>query len=142
MLRPLKVKQQTCGVAYVNGSFGSTMVASKAYAVVSDGKDGVYFCPNLTLAHELGHNMGASHNIENASGIKGVFPYSYGYGMKGMYGDIMSYYTPQIPKFSNPAILATTVGSTKYYLGVEDVADVVKTFQQTAPIIANFATKK
>lgn len=139
-LRPLKATAQgSCGVAYANGANGTLLQASKAYAEVSDGTDGQYFCYNTTLAHELGHIMGAVHDKEHSVGIKGVYADSYGYGINNLYGDIMSYYSPQIAKFADPTTVAmTTAKGAKYYLGVDGVANIVKTFKATAPVVANF----
>ena len=137
-LRPLNMAaQSSCGIAWVNGANGSLLSANNAYAVVSDGMDGSYFCYNTTLAHELGHVMGAVHDQAHSS-FKGTLPYAYGYGISNLYGDIMSYYNPQIPKFSSPDIVAIDGTQSLQYLGVTDQADVVRTFKQTAPIVAGF----
>jgi len=137
-LRPFNLAAQgSCGVAWVNGANGSLLSANNAYAVVNDGMDGSYFCYNTTLAHELGHVMGAVHDHTHSS-FKGTLPYAYGYGISNLYGDIMSYYNPQIPKFSSPDIVAIDGAQSLQYLGVTDQADVVRTFKQTAPIVAGF----
>ncbi len=137
-LRPFKTVQVSCGVAWLNGSGGTALRAGSAFAVVSDGADGRYYCNNTTFAHELGHTMGAAHDREHNSGAGGAFPYAYGYGVNNLYGDIMSYYSPQLAKFSNPGILAVKNTKGTYYLGLTEKADVVRAFKLTAPVVANF----
>jgi len=143
-LRPLKAAAQgSCGVSYLNGARGAALNATLTYAEVSDGVDGRYLCMETTMAHEIGHVLGANHDKAHAGNMPGAFPYSYGYGARGAYGDIMSYYTPQIAKFATPYVTAyTNAKGSKFYLGVENTSDVVKTFTQTAPVVAKFAPTK
>ncbi|MGB2679983.1 MAG: reprolysin-like metallopeptidase [Candidatus Competibacter sp.] len=109
LLRPLSnANHGSCGMAWINGYNGQSVSLGKesGYAVVSDGRDvggSNYYCLDLTLTHELGHNMGSVHDRANAS-FQGAFPYSYGYGQSGTYGTVMSYINPRIGKFSNPNI--------------------------------------
>lgn len=95
-----------CGLGTIM-STADVNFAPYAYAVVHD--DSVYSClSNNTLAHELGHNQGNAHNVEDA-GHQGAYPYSYGYRtcVSGGFRTIMSYNcgTPKIAYFSNPNIL-------------------------------------
>ncbi|MGX1997052.1 ricin-type beta-trefoil lectin domain protein [Xanthomonas axonopodis pv. cassiae] len=55
--------QGNCGVAWVNGQTDSRY----AYAIVSDGVDGSYYCPSTTLGHELGHLLGSQHQRETGN---------------------------------------------------------------------------
>ncbi len=60
---------------------------------------------DLVMAHELGHNMGANHDRAALSNPGN--DYSYGYGITGLFADIMSYSyisAPSVAKFSNPNI--------------------------------------
>jgi hypothetical protein len=50
-------------------------------------------CNDYTVTHELGHNLSAHHNPENASG-QTAFPWSYGHYALGKARDVMSYADP------------------------------------------------
>ncbi|MEB1610614.1 ricin-type beta-trefoil lectin domain protein [Xanthomonas campestris pv. campestris] len=52
--------QESCGVAWRNGTTDSRY----AYAEVSDGIDGGFYCTPSTLGHELGHLLGSGHTRE------------------------------------------------------------------------------
>lgn len=104
LLRPYnRSTHGSCGVAWLNGGGGFALTRDGAYAVVSHGDDGNYYCDDYTFAHELGHNMGSAHDLAHSSS-QGAFPYSYGYGFSGIFGTIMSYIDPVIGRFSNPSI--------------------------------------
>jgi hypothetical protein len=123
-----------CGIAYVMTSLGSWF-APYAFAVVHD--DSKYNClGSNTLAHELGHNQGNMHDPDNSS-YAGVYPYSYGYRICGVFHDIMSYScsSPRIPYFSNPNI---------YYngqpTGVANSHDTARSMNGTSATVASFRT--
>ena len=126
MLRRYWRAQQTyCGVAYVPG-YGGAGVINPAedwvlgVAVTGDGPDGngtQASCGDLTFSHEIGHNLGSTHNIENTTG-PGVFSYSYGHRVDCNFRTIMAYDSSRsgvtcprgagqneawLPRFSNPA---------------------------------------
>jgi len=98
---------------------------------------------NLTMAHELGHNLGAGHERDNpTSPAPGIYPYSYGYRFQGTdgitYHDIMSYDPGLgIPYYANPAITYAGVPEGKPTTDAQS-ADLATTFTQTAPMIAAY----
>ncbi|MEE2526033.1 M12 family metallo-peptidase [Hyphobacterium sp. HN65] len=125
MLRRYWRAQQTyCGVAYVPG-FGAEEVITPeedwvlGIAVTGDGPDGngtAANCGDLTFAHEVGHNLGSTHNVENTSS-PAVFLYSYGHRIDCSIRTIMAYDSRRsgvncnttnyaneawVPRFSNP----------------------------------------
>jgi hypothetical protein len=70
---------------------------------------------NLSLPHELGHNMGALHDRIASAGDSGVFSYSYGYhDVLGAFRTVMAYPNEdscpaatcaRIARFSNPNVM-------------------------------------
>ena len=155
-----------CGIAWLIGGGQSGIASSDSYygySVVSDGRDAgsdgkTYFCLDETLAHELGHNMGAAHDVDTAKGTDGTlqadeygaFPYSFGFksstpvardpsgggGAAGFY-TVMAYGdTGQriFRIFSDPRSTFCDGNA----CGTTTQADNARTLTQTIPIIATF----
>lgn len=144
-----------CGIAWLNGGGQRGVTAGNAgngYSVVSDGRSPgtggtTYFCSDDTLAHEMGHNMGAQHDRDtaNSSGTLqyGAFAYSFGYKQGGAAGfhTIMAYGDEGqrgYLVFSNPRI--SFCGG--QLCGLADSADNARTLNQTIPIVAQFRATK
>ncbi|MFZ4550179.1 MAG: reprolysin-like metallopeptidase [Aquabacterium sp.] len=106
----------TCGLAYIPGAGARGLstykiaAASQMYAVLNDGQNGGYYCESLSFAHELGHTLGNVHDTANTT-VPGVFSYSYGKGVTGSYGTVMSYVRPRVAKFSSPVLTCTSAGA-------------------------------
>ena len=151
LIRPFNINASggSCGVAWVNGYNGQSisLFANYGYSVISDGRDvngSNYYCLDLTFAHELGHNMGSVHDRANSS-FQGAYPYSYGYGVSGTFGTVMSYINPRIAKFSNPGITCaggiacgiseTTANSANNALSLNNTRQAIANFraQQVPP---------
>lgn len=131
-----------CGVAWLIGGGGSGVDAFDhpwGYSVVSDGSDSGYYCRSETLAHELGHNMGQNHNVEDSGGDAGAHPYSYGYRESSATGfyTIMSYRSGDsqhsISYFANPNVLVDGRPT-----GIGNESDNVRSMAQTMPVAAAF----
>lgn len=98
---------------------------------------------NLTIAHELGHNLGFGHERNNPTQpAVGPFPYSLGYRFTGTdantYHDIMSYAPGiEVAYFANPAVnfRGAATGSA---IGNADEADLKSTAAVTTPIVAAY----
>ncbi|WP_166209732.1 reprolysin-like metallopeptidase [Cognatiluteimonas telluris] len=147
-----------CGIAWLIGGSQSGVATSDSpfgYSVVSDGTDAgsdgkTYYCLDETLAHEMGHNMGAAHDVETAKGDDGTlnsddygaYPYSFGYkttSTNGNFYTIMAYGdTGQTIYriFSDPR--STFCGGKA--CGTTTQADNARTLTQTIPVIASFRT--
>jgi hypothetical protein len=145
-----------CGIAWLIGGGQSGIATSDSYfgySVVSDGTDQgtdgkTYYCLDETLAHELGHNMGAAHDVATSKGDDGVldaedygaFSYSFGYkttSTTGNFYTVMAYgdsgqHLYRI--FSNPR--STFCGGRA--CGTTTQADNARTLTQTIPTVATF----
>jgi hypothetical protein len=140
LVRPFRPKAQgnSCGIAWVNGSGGTEVRPDQAFGVIGYGSRGGYYCSDYALAHEMGHLMGASHDRQHAN-VPGKFSYSYGYGIEGRFGDVMSYYDPEVGLFANPALDHQCDGlPCGIPPGNPGAADVALTFSQTSPIVSGF----
>lgn len=92
---------------------------------------------NLSFAHELGHNMGCQHDIDNA-GSNPLFPYSFGWRWTTNGGQlrrsVMSYAPgSRVPHFSNPNVLNGGVPT-----GVESSAFNALSINNAAYVVSNF----
>ncbi len=103
---------------------------------------------NTTLAHEIGHNLGAAHARGDNSALPGPYDYDYGYRFQGnngtFYDDIMSIAPVgsadvSIPYYSNPNITfqGQPIGKP---VGDPNEADLAAAFPLTAPIVAGYRT--
>lgn len=137
-----------CGIAWLNGGGQVNITTSSApfgYSVVSDGSDfdegdsKTYFCHEETLAHELGHNMGQTHNVEDSS-QPGTHAYSYGYreaSASGFY-TVMSYRIKDSSQFSIRHFANPAISYAGRPTGVNNSADNARSLNITMPVVAQF----
>ncbi|QWT18738.1 ricin-type beta-trefoil lectin domain protein [Bacillus sp. NP157] len=134
--------QNGCGLAYIPQQPYASSGPGQTWSVVGDGSydlgSGAYsYCPDVSLAHEMGHNLGAQHNKQqNPTG--GLYPYSYGYRNDSAgFFDVMAYGLAgqeQTLVYSSPDVSICK----GLPCGVANDADVARTFRETMPIAAGF----
>ena len=159
LVRPFQAPQQgSCGVGWLIGANGTPINVEDpyGYSVVSDGGDidetdgRQYTCDDVTLAHEMGHNMGQQHNTEDAHEtpsnpssplLQGAHSYSYGYRESTTTGfyTVMAYRLPNSTQFSinyfaNPSVQYTDTGRAT---GTA-TNDNARSMNITMPLVAQF----
>lgn len=88
--------QVSCGIAWTNGTNGTLSPEEVVfgYSVTADWltPDQTSVCGAATLAHEIGHNMGFVHNVEQEGQVGGgVRSYAHGHRVDCHFGTIMAY---------------------------------------------------
>ena len=114
LLRPFRLAtSESCGNGWLLGQDGAQITPAWAiygFSVSSDGFDQGWGCEDLTLAHELGHNMGLAHDRANSTDVGGTlwygaYPWAFGYKTREPDGigfaDVMAY-----PDYGQPSVLA------------------------------------
>ena len=125
---------QYCGIAYRMASLSASF-ASSAFSVVHHSCATGYY----SFAHELGHNQGAHHDHNNASGA--IYPYAYGYQEPfNLFRTVMAYNCAsnctRIKYFSNPDVLFNGQPT-----GQANYADNALAIDNTAATVAAFRTR-
>jgi len=102
----------------------------------------LWYCVGTTrtLHHEIGHNQGLAHDVDNAS-ASGAFPYSYGLQVDTHFHTVMAYDSrygcatpcPAINYFSNP--LVSYQGTPT---GVFDAAENARSLTETRTYVGNW----
>jgi hypothetical protein len=125
-----------CGIGYEmeRDSLDSSF-APYAYSVI------LRRCGFLTLAHEMGHNMGCAHDPDNAglTPAEAAFPYSFGHGINLQFHTVMAYpgvcpdHCPLIANFSNPDVPYNGIPT-----GIPDQRDNHRTIENTRDLVATF----
>jgi hypothetical protein len=121
-----------CGLGYLMTSVNTTF-AQYAFNITAWNCAG----QNLSFAHELGHNMGLSHDFANA-GSAGAYPYSYGYQDPGFFRTVMAYECSSVscPRVMHFSTQTRTYGGRP--TGVAGASENARTLNNTAPTTANF----
>lgn len=133
----------SCGNGWIGGYLGSNIANSVDYGyfTASHGTDNGFFCADRTIAHEIGHNLGQNHDIENANNTRdGAHTYSHGYrespaGLQGFY-TVMAYGTGgqrSSLTYSNPAVTRSDCANLP--CGTAE-ADVARSLNLTIPVVA------
>lgn len=117
--------QNTCGVAYID----VINLPDKYHVGVTACFDAEGASTRYSLAHELGHNLGLVHDVNNASdaGI-GAFSFGRGWSLEPGFitvGSIMSY-ASQAELFSSPNNTITDRFTGETYVMGDSVTDAVR----------------
>ncbi len=129
-------QSQYCGLAYLMSS-PSASFAGSAFSLVYHGCATGYY----SFGHELGHNMGSTHDHNNGSG--GAFPESYGYQAPNRaFRTVMAYNCPsggcsRVNYWSNPSVSYASQPTGVSGSG-SDAANNASSLGQTAAIVGAF----
>jgi len=128
----LVVNFDLCGIAYIMQDPVQTF-EERAFNVTN------HSCATSTntFAHEIGHNMGMAHNVEDAQSL-GTYNYSFGYWAPNeAFRTVMAYqcpgFCPRVLNYSNPNVLSSGLAT-----GVADASDNARTANLNAIVLSNF----
>lgn len=129
-----------CGIAWVGGSRPNGLEDADeagAFSVTT------WRCLSFdTLAHEIGHNMGAQHSrLDPVSDTAGSYDYSYGHKVEGEILTVMAYNCASpclnANAFSNPAVMFEGIAA-GVPVGQPDPADNARAFNNDREVMAGY----
>jgi hypothetical protein len=120
-----------CGLSWQMGVLDPAYAAYAFNVVKTTCATGYY-----SFGHEIGHNLGLSHDHDNAS--SGLYPYSYGWQDPAAgFRTVMAYTCPlgctRVQHFSNPEVTYSGAPT-----GQLDYADNALALTDTAPVVATW----
>lgn len=132
-LRPHDIETRgNCGIAYLFGAG-----ESRGVSVTSDGFDSWSLCDDAVFTHEVGHNLGAEHQLGATSEDPG---YGTAFARFGQFHTVMGSFGSGIPqryrrldRFSNPAQLCGGMPC-----GIPGVADNARRLRDNMAAVAAY----
>ena len=131
---------QACGLASLSTNIRH-INKSDMFSFVRVGADQGIYCSDLTLAHELGHNMGLTHS--DRQGGQGIMDDAKGHGVDYRFVTIMPYSSyfggaPELPLFSTPKKTCTNPKDEldKYQCGIQNESNAVRVMKITSQKIS------
>ncbi len=134
VIRPYDQAHNSCGMAWLLGA--RTGTPQWGFSSIGDGQDGLYYCSETTLIHELGHNLGSGH--DHQTGCNGIENYSCGQGIDGVYGTVMSYQHPEAGLFSDPDLSCPGGNACGTPIGETNPADNVESIGIYKEVISGY----
>lgn len=130
----------SCGTGFIQRKNQSSF-ANYAYHVTARSCTAA----NLSLAHELGHNLGAEHDPMNtdASQVTASYPWSFGHYANGSFRTIMAYASQcesgcrRVPCYSNSSVMFNGIET-----GMATERENFRTIGELANVVANFKARK
>lgn len=102
-----------------------------------------HYLNSSVTPHELGHNFGMQHNVEDEPLPNKTIPYSFGWRLAGSnprVGDVMSYPFPGVATFQLPVYSDPTVTYQGMPLGDAQVADNARVARERTATVAAYTT--
>ncbi len=136
--------EDICGLGWINGNSSQVFGYDYSYNVTIDtyafNSSSSSPCGYDTLGHEVGHNMGLGHSLEqNSTGT--VFDFGRGYGVEDQFATVMAYPSAfgaasGVALFSSPDLTCLDLFACGVNRNLSSGADAVYSINQVAPEIA------
>ncbi|KAG5180470.1 hypothetical protein JKP88DRAFT_279584 [Tribonema minus] len=135
--------EPVCGTGFVANPVGGASGETAAFSVA------MYQClfDNYSMAHEMGHNFGLTHNRADSSPSDVSLPYAFGYQSPqcGDWHTVMAYpcgsspSDERIPYFSSPRHFNPDTGEA---LGVEGYVDAARALTENMGVITQYRQRQ